>query len=279
VTLLATNHAAEAWAEFDAKARAQEDRYESAALAQFAAEANAVVRMLTGNVPTFKADDPQGLNVSLIWPYIEASLLLVASAYSAFGVFGRQWYNRFRPLVAKTLGTADVPSVRIGILGRTSPQILAAINRRVTKLSGSVTETTLQQIRDVIAQARIDGVGVSELATRIRSQVFADTITTARATTIARTETVGSLNEGAMLKAKQGGVFRSKQWVSQRDGRVRDTHRAAEAAGWIPIDQPYSNGLDYPHAPGAPAAEVVNCRCSQMFSDLPPNEANAEGGT
>ena len=96
---------------------------------------------------------------------------------------------------------------------------------------------------------------------------------------VGSTETVGSLNEGAMLKAKQGGVFRSKQWVSQRDGRVRDTHRAAEAAGWIPIDQPYSNGLDYPHAPGSPAAEVVNCRCSQMFSDLPPNEANAEGGT
>jgi hypothetical protein len=263
----------DAWAEFDAKARAQEDRYEAAALAQFAAESNAVVRMLTANVPSFKAEGDE-ITRAFVWPYIEAGVLLIAATYSTSGAFFRQWYNRFRPLVAKTLGTADVPSVRIGILGRTSPQILAAINRRVTKLSGSVTETTLQQIRDVIAQARIDGVGVSELATRIRSQVFADTITTARATTIARTETVGALNEGAMLKAKQGGVFRSKQWVSQRDGRVRDTHRAAEAAGWIPIESLYSNGLDYPHAPGAPAAEVVNCRCSQMFSDLTADEAN-----
>jgi hypothetical protein len=276
--MLATDHAALAWADFDAKARSHEAPYENAALAQFAAEADAVVRMIERNVPNAKAEGDD-LMRGLIWPYIDAAMLFVAAAYSTTGAFYRQWFNRFRPLVAKTLAQSAPPGVRIGILGPTSPQVLAAIQRRVTKLSGAVTETTVQQIRDVIAQARLDGVGVSELARRIRADVFADTITTTRAQTIARTETVGSLNEGAMLKAKQGGVFRSKQWVSQRDGRVRDTHRAAEAAGWIPIDQPYSNGLDYPHAPGAPAAEVVNCRCSQMFSDLPPNEANAEGGT
>jgi hypothetical protein len=276
--MLATDRAALAWEEFDAKARAQEDRYESAANAQFAAEANAVVRMLEKNVPSFKAEGDE-ITRTLVWPYIEAAFLLIAATYSTSGAFFRQWYNRFRPLVAKTMAQAEAPSVRIGILGPTSPQMLAAIQRRTAKLSTAVTETTLQQIRDLVAQARIDGVGVSELATRIRSQVFADTITTARATTIARTETVGALNEGAMVKAQQGGVFRSKQWVSQRDGRVRPSHRAAESAGWIPIEQAYSNGLQYPHAPGASAKEVVNCRCSQMFSDLSPNEANAEGGT
>jgi hypothetical protein len=277
MTMLAIDTAAIAWEEFDAKARSAEAPYEKAALAQFEAESVAVVRMIESNIPSFKADGTNFL-AALIWPYIDAAELKIAAAFAIGGVFYRQWYNRFRPLVAKTM-TQAAPAVRVGILGPRSPQIVAAINRRVTKLAGSVTETTKQQIRAVIAQARTDGVGVSELATRIRAQVFADTITTARATTIARTETVGALNEGAMLKARQGGVFRSKQWVSQRDGRVRSSHRAAESAGWIPIEQPYSNGLDYPHAPGAPADEVVNCRCSQMFSDLPPNEANAEGGT
>jgi hypothetical protein len=253
-----------------------EPTYEKAALAQFEAESVAVVKMLTANVPRFKTINPDLITGALLWPYIEASLLLIAASYSTAGAFYRQWYNRFRPLVAKTMAQ-PAPSVRVGILGPTSPQMLAAINRRVTKLSGAVTETTKQQIRAVIAQARTDGVGVSELATRIRAQVFADTITTARATTIARTETVGALNEGAMLKARQGGVFRSKQWVSQRDGRVRPSHRSAESAGWIPIEQPYSNGLDYPHAPGAPADEVINCRCSQMFSDLTADEANRSG--
>jgi hypothetical protein len=268
----------ESWADFDAKARAQEAPYERAALAQFDREASVVIELLESNIPNSKADGDPSFLAALIWPYIDAAELKIAAAFAVGGIFYRQWYNRFRPLVAKTMAT-PAPAVRVGILGPTSPQIIAAINRRVTKLAGSVTETTKQQIRAVIAQARIDGVGVSELATRIRAQVFADTITTARATTIARTETVGALNEGAMLKARQGGVFRSKQWVSQRDGRVRPSHRSAESAGWIPIEQPYNNGLDYPHAPGAPADEVVNCRCSQMFSDLPPNEANAEGGT
>jgi hypothetical protein len=278
MTMLAIDTAAIAWEEFDAKARAQEAPYEKAALSQFEAESVAVVKMIESNIPSFKADSDPNFLAALLWPYIDAAELKIAAAFAVGGMFYRQWYNRFRPLVAKTMAQA-APAVRVGILGPTSPQIINAINRRVTKLAGSVTETTKQQIRAVIAQARTDGVGVSELATRIRAQVFADTITTARATTIARTETVGALNEGAWVKARNGGVFRSKQWVSQRDGRVRSSHRSAESAGWIPIEQPYSNGLDYPHAPGAPADEVINCRCSQMFSDLPPNEANAEGGT
>jgi hypothetical protein len=274
---LAMMDAALAWEEFDQKARSAEPPYESAALAQFEAESVAVVRMIESNIPSFKADVPNFL-AALIWPYIDAAELKIAAAFAIGGMFYRQWYNRFRPLVAKTMAT-PAPAVRVGILGPTSPQVINAINRRVTKLAGSVTETTKQQIRAVIAQARLDGVGVGELAKRIRSDVFGGVISAARSQTIARTETVGALNEGAMLKARQGGVFRSKQWVSQRDGRVRPSHRSAESAGWIPIEQPYNNGLDYPHAPGAPADEVINCRCSQMFSDLPPNEANAEGGT
>jgi hypothetical protein len=280
MTVLMTDTTALAWEEFDQKARAAEPPYESAALAQFAAETDAVVRMLESNIPSYKyrvlgvkrvtLDDV--ITGALVWPYIEAALLKITAAYGTFGVFGRQWYNRFRPIVAKTM--AQGPSVRIGIMGPTSPQIIAAINRRVTKLAGSVTATTQQQIRDIVTQARIDGVGVSELAQRIRSQAFADTITTARATTIARTETVGALNEAAWLKARNNGVFRAKQWVSQRDGRVRDSHRAAEGDGWIPIDQTYSNGLQYPHAPGSPAAEVINCRCTQKFSDITADEAN-----
>jgi hypothetical protein len=276
MTMLAMLDAAKAWEEFDAKARSAEPPYEKAALAQFESESVAVVKIIESAVPNFKADSDPSFLAALIWPYIEAAELKIAAAFAIGGIFYRQWYNRFRPLVAKTM-SQSAPAVRIGILGPTSPQVIAAINRRVAKLSGSISETTQQQIRDVIAQARRDGVGVGELAKRIRSDVFGDQISTARATTIARTETVGALNEGAMLKAKQGGLFRSKQWVSQRDGRVRDSHRAAEGEGWIDINQLYSNGLDYPHAPGSPAAEVINCRCSQMFSDLTADEANRSG--
>jgi hypothetical protein len=272
--MLAMLDATAAWEEFDAKARAQEEPYEKAALAQFEREANAVVKLLTANIPSFKMSLADAFTLALVWPYIEASVLQIAAAYAIGGAIYRQWYNRFRPLVAKTLAQAEAPSVRIGILGPTSPQVLSAIQRRVTKLSGAVTETTAQQIRDIVTQARLEGVGVGELTRRLRGDVFSTDKNSNRARTIARTETVGALNEGAMLKAKQSGIFRAKQWVSQRDGRVRDSHRTAEGQGWIPIDQTYNNGLQYPHAPGAPADEVINCRCSQMFSDLTADEAN-----
>lgn len=264
------------WEHFDEKARSQEDAYQSAALAQFKRESVAVVRLFETNIPSFKRSDP--ITIALIWPYLEAAFLKVAAAYTSAGTFTRQWYNRFRPIVAKTMAGAEIPNATINLRGPTPPQIIAAIQRRVTKLSGEVTQTTVQQIRHVMVGARADGVGVTELAQRIRSEVFADEITATRATTIARTETVGALNEGAMIKAQAGGVFRAKHWISQGDGKVRPSHRAAEADGWVPINQPYRNGLQYPHAPGAPADEVINCRCTQTFSDLSADEANRGAG-
>jgi len=273
---MVTNLSADLWTEFDEKARSQEDVYERAATAQFAAEAKAVLQILESSVPQIKSTLDDALARSILWPYIEGAFLKILAAYTSAGLFYRQWYNRMRPLVAKTMAGADASvNVRVRLIGPTSPQVVSAINRRVTKLAASVTETTADQIRAVMIKAREDGVGVTELARRIRTDVFADTITTARSRTIARTETVGALNEGAMVKARASGVFRSKHWISQGDGRVRDSHRTAEAEGWIAIDLPYSNGLDYPHAPGSPAEEVVNCRCSQTFSDLTPDEANA----
>ena len=586
---MATLVLTDVWEEFDQKARSEESAYEKAALGQFASEATAVEKLLTSSVPAFKkAGDPaDAITISLIWPYIEAAFLKIMAAYSSVGTFTRQWYNRFRPIIAKTMAQSEAPSVRVGILGPTSPQMVSAIQRRVTKLANNVTETTAQQIRDVMTQARADGVGVSELARRIRSDVFGDAISTQRATTIARTEclppdarvnsaritalyrrwydgsmvtvttfsgrkitgtpnhpvltmggwrglgelakgdrlicnaadidparatgdenvqyrpptiaeifdaaaavvvterergrqpdfhgdgsdgdvdvlrpdsvllvrdfapldersvqvgfagpdmtavffaarrapfrrdiavdtatgfghgaprntgivehagdelhadaellaerfrrcsrlvrgddavswhvapeatpaiplpemvgagslqiagdasrahdirdaglvapldagdlttteplpieiddvlsisvrpysghvynlttvdgyfltseiytsnTVGALNEGAWVKARAGGVSRAKHWVDQKDGRVRDSHRTAASDGWIPIDQPHSNGLQYPHEPGAPAAEVIQCRCTEKFTDQTADEANRGAG-
>lgn len=263
-----------AWHEFDEKAAKQEQPYETQARSQFAAEELAVLRMLETNVPSFKASDDDPFTLSIVWPYIEAAFLKIIAAYTGTtGAFYRQWFNRFRPLLAKTM--AEAATVRIGILGPTSPRVINAINNRVTKLSGNVTKTTAQQIRDVMVKARADGVGMNELARRIRSDVFSDTITTARATLIARTETVGALNEAAMLKARVGGVMRSKKWVSQRVGDARPRHIAEENAGWVPIDAPYRvTGKQYPHDGIGGAKEDANCRCSQLFSDLTADEAN-----
>lgn len=255
------------WRAFDAKARRDEDAYRAAVLALFLRERESVVERLESSSP-FPADAP----FPLIDPYVSAALLFLAADYAFGGQYRMAWIARFRPLLRKTLGAGgrSVIGLRFNL---ENPRALQAIQQRALKLSGNVTETTLQRVRDVLTQARKDGVGMSQIAKRIREDAFGGSISRARATTIARTETVGALNEGSHLAAMQSGM-RSKRWLDQKDGRVRDSHRAAAADGWIPFANVFSNGLLYPHEPSAPAEEVINCRCSLLYSDLSAAEAN-----
>lgn len=90
-----------------------------------------------------------------------------------------------------------------------------------------------------------------------------------RADTIARTETSGAYINGNwnadQALGKYGPV--EKVWVVVGDARTRPTHFAvaeSSRANPVPFDEPFTVGgveMMYPHSPGAPAGEVVNCRC------------------
>lgn len=89
-----------------------------------------------------------------------------------------------------------------------------------------------------------------------------------RGETIARTEMLTALAESQKEAYEQaiasGAVNRQdirKIWRATRDNRTRDTHRHVDSES-VGMDERFSNGLLYPHEPGAPASEVVNCRCS-----------------
>jgi len=58
-----------------------------------------------------------------------------------------------------------------------------------------------------------------------------------------------------------------KMWVSQRDGRVRHTHRIADGQT-VPINGYFTVGnsmLAYPTDPEGSPEEVVNCRCRVSY--------------
>lgn len=87
-----------------------------------------------------------------------------------------------------------------------------------------------------------------------------------RARTIARTETTGAWNAGALDAAVREGQ-QVKVWLSLSDDNTRDSHLAA-AGQCVPVDGEFNVGGNAMPSPGVggPAEEVVNCRCSMLFA-------------
>lgn len=100
-----------------------------------------------------------------------------------------------------------------------------------------------------------------------------------RAETIARTETIQSLNRGEYMAAarviQEGGLASDairKYWDDAGDGKVRHSHRVMGAKynseKGIPLDEPFefANGMKmmYPgdSSLGADVGEIANCRCA-----------------
>ena len=90
-----------------------------------------------------------------------------------------------------------------------------------------------------------------------------------RADTVARTETSSAYINGNYIGDQALGEFGpvEKVWIAVGDARTRPTHFAAMSASTaspVPFNEPFTVGgvqMMFPHAPGAPAGEVVNCRC------------------
>lgn len=129
----------------------------------------------------------------------------------------------------------------------------------VEALDGTETVGTLQQI---IA----NHLGAIEGSVKSR---LSDVHT--RAQRIARTETGKAANTGRHQQMRSAGVTEI-EWVSSNDEAVRTEpnggHRHLDGQR-VELGQPFKGAdgatipnLIHPHAPGAPAAQVINCRCA-----------------
>lgn len=126
-----------------------------------------------------------------------------------------------------------------------------------------INATTRKQIKASLERALEDNAGASplQIATALRQEVkhvFDNAIV--RSNTIARTELGSVMSDYRHAIMKAQGVEKVR-WVSAHDSHVRPTHEAADEQGPIPMGSKFTNGLTQPHQPGAPAAEVINCRC------------------
>lgn len=89
-----------------------------------------------------------------------------------------------------------------------------------------------------------------------------------RAERIARTETCGAYNAGAIDAGFAEGQS-VKVWMATGDDRTRDDHLAA-AGSCVPIADRFTVGgeaLMMPGDPQGPAHQIINCRCTVVFAD------------
>lgn len=116
--------------------------------------------------------------------------------------------------------------------------------------------------RAIAGTERLSAIDVDRMVDR-----YSDRLLYLRGQTIARTETIAAYNNAADEALRQvvdtGQVHPDRimqVWRSASDEKVRESHAAleGEARG---LDEPFSNGLKFPHDPSGPAEEVINCRC------------------
>lgn len=129
--------------------------------------------------------------------------------------------------------------------------------RRITE----VTHTTENDIRRIVANARVEGLSERDTAKLIRHA--APIKSASRAQTIARTEAHGSSQGISLDVANKTDIPMVKVWLTNISDRTRDQHIDADGQK-RPLNQPFDvdgEAMEYPGDPAGSAENVINCRC------------------
>jgi hypothetical protein len=135
----------------------------------------------------------------------------------------------------------------------------------------AILDTTKIDLRSLILRSRDEGWGQEKIGREIRKLI--PSMSVARGRTIARTETHNAAsyaNQSATrMMASEVGLTLNKKWLAHPEpDRTRPTHLEAGKGEAIPMDEPYSVGGYSMMRPGdasmgAPAGEIINCRCGE----------------
>ncbi len=162
-----------------------------------------------------------------------------------------------------TLGIADVGGdIAFDLM---NPNILRAVDARMDFFVEKVNKTTADLISTALQDGLRAGESIADIAKRIDS-VFSFS-ENSRSTRIAQTEIIGATNEGQLISYKNAGV-EQQEWITARDELVRDSHQIDGQV--VGIDECFVTGLGnllrYPgdRSTGAPAEDVINCRCCSI---------------
>lgn len=162
---------------------------------------------------------------------------------------------------------AGVGTVGVDIAGALDVSMQQTLHHRTKKLSrinSTAREVVLSKLNDVLAEIMEQGLPEKQAADLLKQRLKgAMEVNLNLARTRARTEVHGAYSEGRHIAAVATHP-KSKQWITSRDSEVRDWHAHMDGEK-VPFEEPYSNGMMYPLDPNGEAADVINCRCVEVY--------------
>jgi len=237
-----------AWHRFDAATKAQEPAWRAAVAAQLERDREEIARLAAEYLGAAKQSP------------VDPTAFLRELARYLSGPALETWRRVVEPLIGAT-GEAAVTQIaaELGVAwDMLQPGLADYVQREAAWLIRQVTDTTRQAVRDALQAGLEAGETIDQLAARIRASDAA--FGPARAELIARTETTrvynGAQVESLTAWAAEIDARVTKTWLTVRDGRVRDEHRALDGVT-VGIRDRFPNGL---LAPGEP-----NCRCTLLY--------------
>jgi len=151
------------------------------------------------------------------------------------------------------------------------PEVVAWLKDKELQVR-TLPKTMHEELRGIVQQGVKDGVSAGEIAQRI--QDAKPGYETFKAERVARTETIGANNYGALECYGQNGAT-LKEWVTALDDKVRDgttgefDHTAAhgEAVELKAAFEATGESLAFPGDPMGSAGNIINCRCALVSGD------------
>jgi hypothetical protein len=183
--------------------------------------------------------------VTLVSPPIEAAYIATGeSSWAQLGADGT--FNQLNERAAAYSGerAAELVGMKYDEAGNLVPNPDA---------EWAITDTTRDDIRDLVEQAFTDGMSPDELSTAIEDLIDDPD----RADMIARTELADAQSEADLDAAKESGVVTGKYWLLGENPCSVCQDNAD--AGTIDLDEEFPSGDDGP-------AAHVGCECALGFA-------------
>jgi len=175
--------------------------------------------------------------------------------------------------VPAAVGTVFQDGQSASFLQENAKSIMKDLNNTTKKRVSTIVAKALKEFEDLGIVNPVAGTPegdkfFKQLSKNINTVLGGQSLN--RAKTIARTEVVKASSWSQQRAAKSTGKRLEKEWVSRRDGVVREAHFILDNQR-VPADSFYLyNGvkLDFPADPKAPAALTVNCRCTEAYIEV-----------